>query len=200
MSDQQKVVRQKVEDYKDAVAEWQKKETIKASLDIASSLFSVGFAFVTPSITITALASLGETVQKIQKAVNIFNAVIKAYKSFEGLPKDPQNVVDAIKDLGPSGIELPSSLEWDEMKVNMDATLSEFSILVLRGKALLQVQNEMQAKVSELAAAQSRSRLHIEQQERLSKLKVTLTAEPKDLDVSSIDLVGLTGQLIFFQR
>ena len=58
----------------------------------------------------------------------------------------------------------------------------------------------MQAKVSGLSAAQSRSRLHIEQQEHLSKLKVTLTAEPKDFDVSSIDLVGLTGQLIFFQR
>ena len=213
LSDQQKVVRQKVEDYKDAVAEWQKQETIKAALDIASSLFSFGFAFVTPFSTITALASLGETVQKIQKAVNIFNAVIKAYKSFEGLPKDPQNVVDALKDLGPSGFELPSSLEWDEMKVNMDATLATgpnigaktslsaaFSILVLRGKALLQVQNQMQAKVSELSAAHSRSRLHIEQQESLSKLKVTLTAEPKDLDVSSIDLVGLTGQLIFFQR
>ena len=124
MSDQQKVVRQKVEDYKDAVAEWQKQETIKAALDIASSLFSLGFAFITPSSTITALASLGETVQKIQKAVNIFNAVIKAYKSFEGLPEDPQNVVDALKDLGPSGFELPSSLEWDEMKVNMEATLA----------------------------------------------------------------------------
>ena len=213
LSDQQKVVRQKVEDYKDAVADWQKQETIKAALDIASSLFSLGFAFVTPSSTITALEKLGETVQKIQKAVNVFNAVIKAYKSFEGLPKNPQNVVDALKDLGPSGFELPSSLEWDEMKVNMDATLAmgpnigaktslsaAFSILVLRGKALLQAQNEMQAKVSELSAAQSRSRLHIEQQERLSKLKVTLAAEPKDLDISSIDLVGLTGQLIFFQR
>ena len=162
----------------------------------------MGFAFITPSSAITALASLGETVQKIQKAVNIFNAVIKAYKSFEGSPKDPQNVVDALKGLGPSGFELPSSLEWDEMKVNMDATLAmgpdigaktclfaEFSILVLRGKALLAVQNEMQAKVSELSAAQSRLRLHIEQQECLSKLKVSLTAEPKDLDVSSIDLV-----------
>ena len=71
LSDQQKVVRQKVEDYKDAVAEWQKQETIKAALDIASSLFSLGFAFVTPSSAITALASVGGTVQKIQKAVNI---------------------------------------------------------------------------------------------------------------------------------
>ena len=213
LRDQQKVVRQKVEDYRDAVVEWQNTETIKAALDIASSLFSLGFAFVTPSSAISALASLGETVQRIQKAVKIFDAVIKAYRSFGSLPKDPQNVVDALNDLGPSGFELPSLLEWDEMKVNMDATLAmgpnigaktslsaAFSILVLRGKALLSVQNEIQDKLSELSAAQSRSCLHDKQQKRLSKLKVTLAAEPNDLDVSTIDLVGLTGQLIFFQR
>ena len=65
LRDQQIVVRQKVGD---AVAEWEKQEKIKAALDIASSLFSLGFAFVTPSSAITALASLGETVQKNQKA------------------------------------------------------------------------------------------------------------------------------------
>ena len=156
---------------------------------------------------------LVEQYRKFKKLSILFNAVIKAYKSFESLPKDPQNVVNALKDLGPSGFELPSSLEWDEMKVNMDATLATgpnigaktslfaaFSILVLRGKALLAVQNELQAKASELSAAQSHSRLHHEQQKRFSKLKVSFTAKPKDLDVSSIDLVGLTGQLIFFQR
>ena len=84
------------------------------------------------------------------------------------MANDPQNIVVALKHLGPSWFEQPSSLEWVEMKVNMDATLAmglnigaqtslsaEFSILVLQGKSLLQVQNEMQAKVSKLSPAQS---------------------------------------------
>ena len=99
------------------------------------------------------------------------------------------------------------------MKVNMDATLATgpviaaktslsaaFSILVLRGKALLEVHHEIQAKVSELSAAQYRLRIHEDQQKRLAQLKVTLSAQPKDLNVSSIDLVGLTGQLNFFEH
>lgn len=76
------------------------------------------------------------------------------------------------------------------MKVNMDATLATgpdigaktnlsaaFSILVLCGKALLHVQNEMQAKTSELSATQSCLRLHEEQQKCLSQLKMTLSAK-----------------------
>ena len=213
LSEQQKDVRQKVEDYKEAVTKWQEKETLKAALDIASNLFNLAFTFVIPSSTITALEKLGTTVQRIQKAIKLFDAVIKTYKSFQTLPKDPQKVVDALKEIGPAGFELPSTLEWDEMKVNMDATLATgpdigaktylsaaFSILVLHGKALLQVQNEIQAKTSELSAAQSRLHLHEEQQKRLSQLKVSLSAKPKDLDVSAIDLVGLTGQLTFFER
>ena len=212
LSKQKRIVQQKVEDYKDAVAEWQKQETIKAALDIASNIFSLGFTFLAPSSTISALASLGKVVQRIQKAVNIFNAVIKTYRSIKTWPSSPQSVVDALAGLGPAGLQLPSALEWDEMKVNMDTTLATgpakakiplsaaFSILVLRGKALLEVHHEIQAKVSELSAAQYRLRIHDDQQKRLAQLKVTLSAQPKDLNVSSIDLVGLTGQLNFFEH
>ena len=102
LSDQKGIVQQKVQDYKDAVAEWQKQETIKAALDIASNIFSLGFTFVTPSSTISALKSLGTVVQRIQKAVNIFNAVIKTYRSIKTLPSNPQSVVDALAGLGPA--------------------------------------------------------------------------------------------------
>ena len=58
---------------------------------------------------------------------------------------------------------MPTQLEWQEMKVNMDVTLNggpdvgakntlsaAFAILVLRGRALLDMQNQIQAKLTEL--------------------------------------------------
>jgi hypothetical protein len=210
---QQSAVRKSVEDYKEAVAEWRKNQIIKAALDIASSLFTLGFSFAIPSGSISALAELGKTVQRIQKAVNIFDALIKTYNSFKTLPKDPKSVVDALGEIGPDGFQMPTSLEWSEMKVKMDATLDKgpnigakvdlsaaFSILVLRGRALLDVQNQLQAKLGELSAAYSNKRVHNNQRKRLSELRAVLDAKPDDLDVNAVDLVGLSGQLVFFQR
>ena len=206
-------VNQQVEAYKEAVIEWHTKEVIKAALEIASSIFTLGFSVTIPSSTITALKDLGKTVQRIQKAVNIFNAVIKTYNSFETLPSNPQKLIDALQDIGPNDLNLPTALEWDEMKVNMDLTLSNgpditaknnlsaaFSILILRGKALLEVQSELQRKLSELSADGSRLRLHAKQKIRLSQLSAALDAGPKNLDINTVDLVGSIGQLLCFER
>lgn len=213
LKEQQFAVKKAVEDYEEAIAEWQKNQTIKAALDIVSSLFTLGFSFITPANSISALKELGLTVQRIQKAVNIFNALVKTYNSFKALPKGPKNVVDALRSIGPDGLQMPTSLEWSEMKINMETTLAKgpnvgakadvsaaFAILVLRGKALLDVQNQLQAKLSELSAAYSNKRVHSDQQKRLSHLRTIFDAEPEDLDVEAVDLIGLSGQLVFFQR
>ena len=99
------------------------------------------------------------------------------------------------------------------MKVNMEAVLANgpqvsarstlsaaFGILVLRGKALIECQNTIQSIASELSSTEQQILLSQQQKKRVSKLKVTLSSGPESLDVETIDLVGLTGQLVFFQR
>ncbi|KAL5479210.1 hypothetical protein EMCRGX_G022704 [Ephydatia muelleri] len=100
------------------------------------------------------------------------------------------------------------------MSVNMEATFetgpdvpakyalsAAFAILVLRGKALMQVEKEIQAKVTELSAGQNRMLLHKQQQTRLSQLREKFSVLPQNLDVDAVDLViGMTSQLTFFER
>ncbi|XP_028412342.1 uncharacterized protein LOC114535155 [Dendronephthya gigantea] len=213
LNKQRTVVDEAIMDYQDAVADWEKQETLKAVMDIASGLFSLGFAFVTPSSSFTALQSLGNAVQKIQKMAKVFDAVINVYKSFKKLPKDPQRVVEALKDLGPEGLVTLSTLEWDEMHVNFKAVISTgpdisaktklsaaFEILVLRGKALLESQSSIQKIAADLSAVQQRIKLHQDQKKRLDELKINLDAKPQKLDLEKIDLIGISGQLLFFQR
>ena len=174
----------------------------------------MAFTFITPSSAFEALASLGATVQKIQKAVKVFDALIQTYKSFETIPSNPQNVIEALTDInGPKGLDLPSTLEWDEMSVNMDSTLgtgpdipaksalsSAFAVLVLRGKALVDIQNALQSKLTELSGKQSRANIHKEQEKKLEQLNTTFSKNIKDIDPSSVDFIGLTGQLTFIEH
>ena len=79
--------------------------------------------------------------------MTIFDAIIKAYESFQGIPNNPQSVIDT---LNSCDFDFPNQLEWDEMSINMEATLATgpdvgakyslsaaFSILVARGMAQL---------------------------------------------------------------
>ena len=213
LNEQRHAVDKAIRNYEDAVAEWEREEMLEAAIDIASGIFSLGFAVVTPSSSISSLKALGETVQKIQKLVNVFNAVIKVYRAVKELPESPQKVVDALKNVGSEGIVTLSLLEWDEMLVQFEAVLSTgppvgaktslsaaFQVLVLRGKALLESQSAIQRIAADLAAAQRRITLHHDQKKRLNELKINLDAKPKDLDTEKIDLIGLSGQLLFFQR
>ena len=142
--------------------------------------------------------------------MTIFNAIIKAYESIQSIPKDPQSVIDA---LNTNEFDFPSQLEWDEMSINMDATLATgpnvgakytlsaaFKILVARGKALMQVQNEIQAKLLELSAHQYRSSIHKEQQNRLFQLEAQFDVLPENLDIDAVDLISMTSQLTFFEK
>ncbi|XP_038064052.1 uncharacterized protein LOC119734556 [Patiria miniata] len=213
LSEQRVVVNDAIEEYKEAVGRWITEQNIKAAIDIASSLFSLGFTFAAPASSIGALSDLGLTVQRIQKAVEVFDAVIMTYRTIKAIPSNPKKVVDSLQDIGLSGLELPSSLEWDEMKVNFEATLASgpaieakntlsavFAVMVLRGKDLLQTQSTIQGIVADLSANQQRISLHKCQKKRLDELKVNLNAKPENLDVEKVDLIGLSGKLNFFQR
>lgn len=213
LNKQRQAVREAIEDYKEAVVDWETRAMVKAALSIASNLFSLGFTFITPASSFRALSALGSTVQKIQKVIKVFDAIIKAYEATKLIPKRPSKVIKELTAIGSKGLELPSLSELDEMKVNMEAVLAKgpsvgakvtlnaaFSILVLRGKALIESLNKIQSLSCELSSLTHQVQLCKQQKERLRKLKVTFSAKPKDLDVEAIDLVGLTGQLIFFER
>uniref|UniRef100_UPI00358F5283 uncharacterized protein n=1 Tax=Myxine glutinosa TaxID=7769 RepID=UPI00358F5283 len=213
LAEQRTVVKEAVINYQEAASDWQNQEMIRATLDIASNLFSFGFTLNVPGLLFAAFTSLGETVKMIQKVVEVFDAVTKTYRSVEALPSNPEKVVSALKDIGPNGLAMPSSLEWDEMKVSFDATLSTgpaigeknslsaaFAVLVLRGKMLLQAQQNVQEIAADLSTAQQRLTLQKDQKKRLDDLKANLNAKPEELDVSKIDLIGLSSQLIFFER
>ena len=210
---QRVIVRDEVEKYKDAVADWQKNQTISAALDIASNIFALGFAIVIPSTAVEALKNLGELVGRIQKVFKVFEAIIKVYKSYKSLPKDPSRVIDVLSDVPLKGLDLLSSLEWGEMKVKMSDTLNSgpdigakkhlaaaFDILVLRGQALVEVQNVMQAKLSNLTSTYSNKRMHDDQKKRLDEIKVHFNTKPQDLNKSKVDLIGLSSKLVLFQR
>ena len=212
LSEQRTSVKTQVDKYKQAVEMWKDNETLNVCLSIASSLFAFGFAFETPSSAIVALESLGKMAQRIQKAVNVFDTLIAVYKEVQQIPKNPQMVIDALEGAS-QGLDSLSTMQWDELKINMDACLNNgppinakndlsaaFAVLVLRGKALIQVQNQLQSELCELAAASRQARTHEEQMKRLNKLHINFQAKPSDLDIEAIDLVGLTGSLLFFQR
>ena len=213
LSDQRAVVNDEIEKYKDAIADWQRNQTIKATLDIASNVFALGFSIVVPSEAVKTLKNLGEMVGRLQKVIKVFNAIIHTYRYFKTVPKNPAALVNDLNDVPFKGLDLLSSLEWSEMKVNMDKTLDSgpsisaktrlsaaFAILVLRGQALVEVQSTIQAKLALLASAYSNKHVHNDQVKRLKDITVKFNTDPKHLDRSSIDLVGLSSKLVLFQR
>ncbi len=72
------------------------------------------------------MAELGKMVQRIQKAVYIFNALIKTYNSYKAFPKDPKNVVDALGNIGPDGLQMPTLLEWSEMESKIEKDVRRY--------------------------------------------------------------------------
>ncbi|XP_038061127.1 uncharacterized protein LOC119731911 [Patiria miniata] len=210
---QRNIVKDEVAKYKKAVVNWQDKEMLKAAFDVAEQLFKIDFIFKAPGNAIDALKEMEVTVQKIQDAMKAFDVVMKAYESLGPLPSDPQAVVDALQDIGLNGVQMPSTLEWDELKMNMDATLGSgppvperyilggaFNILVARGKALMECQATIQQISADLSSLNMKIQLSEEQQKRLEELKVVLDAKPDELEVPKVDLIGLSGQLLLFQR
>ncbi|ODA40653.1 MAC/perforin domain-containing protein [Desulfosporosinus sp. BG] len=212
---QQAVVAQSVEAYKQAVKDWQTMEAIKFGLDLATNLFALGTSFAVPAGSIKALEDLGLAAQRIQKALNVLNAVSKLYTSGSTSIESIQNAQEALDGMNDLDI---SGLNWDEMSLNMNAIMAvgpsspsvaqekadlqrNFGILVLRGKAWVNAKSSSRQTARDIYLQQKQKALSNAQAERLTKLQGYLKpAIIADLDKSEIDLVGLTGSLLFIRN
>ena len=200
--------------YKDAVTDWENVQILSFSLDLASNLFTLGFSFAIPSSSLSAVKDLGETAQMIQKALNVFNALNTMYKTLLQGVTNIKAAQSALTGAGYDGVQFPSALQWQEMGINMQAILNSgpaipakndlsaaFSILVLRGQAVLTSQANIQQISGDIYLNAKQAQITQNQQKRLAALAGYLQpANVDDLDTSKIDLVGLTGAMQLLQN
>jgi hypothetical protein len=214
VNEQQSEVATAVENYKQAVKDWQTREKIKLVLDVATNLFELGTSIVIPATAISAVKDIGLTVQRIKKIINILNATSKLYTSTTsslGSIQNAQQTLDGLDDFA------TSNLNWDEMSQNMayilatgpsDASTTPakaelqkaFGILVLRGKALVSAKSSAHQIARDIYLQQKQQAMSEAQAARLAKLEGDLKpGNIEDLDRSEIDLIGLTGSLVFIR-
>lgn len=199
--------------YKEAVEIWKTKAEIKFGLDMATTLFTAVTSIAIPASSVLAVKDLGLLVQRIQKLLNITNNIYKVYALTEPSVSSLKNAEEALRDLDDCDFDVTNSSAWDECNIQLNYLLNmgpdiaekknllkEFSLLVLKGK------NYMSAKSSAVQLSrdiynQQRMKVHSEnQQERLDALSHDLeSANLPSLDPLSVDLVGLTGDLMFLQ-
>jgi hypothetical protein len=199
-----------VENYKQAVKDWQTLEAIKFGLTVATELFTLGTSIAIPSSSITAVKDLGALAQGIQKFLNVSNATWKLFEdSKAGIDKfrDAQKTFDGV-----SGV-LSADLDWDVMSIKMDAVLSTapsdpnvnakkaelvaaFKTYVLKGKAYTSAMSGVQQTARDIYNQQQQKNLLDDQIKRMKQLNTNLNpAKIGDLDKNKIDLIGLTGSL-----
>jgi hypothetical protein len=215
VNEQVQAVMKATGDFKKAFEEWQREETIKACVGIVLSIFTAAASVAVPEAASQTLTNFAKMVNKIQKLLKIFNTIFETFKSIDDLPSNPDHLTKALDDLKPGDLQYPSSIEeWMEMKANLDAILQKvpdavtvkfdlsaaFKILILRGKTLMDAQNQLQKILCDLSAAKQQSSVHKEQTDRLNELKTKLSVQPSELKRQDIDLIQMTGQLVFFER
>jgi len=216
--EQQAVVNTAVQKYKTAVERWETMEAIKFGLDVATNLFSLGTSILIPSSSISAVKDLGKMAQMVQKTLNVLNA---SWKLYSGIQVEVDKLKDAQKTLdGLDGAQFgsPSTLSWDEMSINFDLIIASgpsdstvnlakaelqaaFKTLILRGKALTTAKSALHQIQRDIYTNQQQKEINDRQAKRLDDLKNALRpAKIEDLDKSKIDLIGLTGNLVFIQN
>lgn len=215
LSNARSEVAEAVEKYRTAVTQWRTMETIKFGLDVATNLFSLGTTIAIPASSISAVKDLGLKVQRIQKTLNVLNATYKLYSGtatgLKGLD-GAQGALDAL-DGDPFGN--PALLSWDELSIQFNEVMASgpdvkpakaalqaaFSTMVLRGKAVASAESALHQIQRDIYANQLQNKLNTRQAARLQALQNKLKpTRIHDLDRSSIDLVGLTGQLSSIQN
>jgi hypothetical protein len=214
IKEQQSEVRTAVENYKQAVEDWQTRELIKFGLDVATNLFTLGTSIVIPATSISAVKDLGLMFQRIQKILSVLNATSELYTSATssiGSIQNAQQTLDGLDDYA------TANLSWDEMSQNMTCILATspsdssitsakaqlqkaFEILMLRGKALVSAKSSAHQIARDIYLQQKQQAMSKAQAARLAKLQGYLKPENiEDLDRSEIDLIGLTGSLVFIR-
>ncbi len=199
--------------YKQAVDIWKTKAEIKFGLDMATALFTTVTSIAIPASSIAAVKELGLLVQRIQKLLNIMNNIYKVYSLTEQSVSTLKGAETALKDLDDCDFDVTNSSAWDECNIRLSyllnmgpdiaekkTLLKEFSLLVLKGKNYMSAQSSG-VRLSRDIYNQQRMKAQSEkQQRRLDALSYDLQpAHLPSLDPLSLDLVGLTGDLMFLQ-
>lgn len=199
--------------YKEAAAVWKTKAEIKFGLDVATTLFTAATSIFVPASSVSAVKDLGLAVQRIQKLLNIINNIHKLYTLTEQSDSALKKAEAALHDLDDCDFDVTNASLWDELSIQLNYILNmgpdisekrillkEFSLLTLKGK------NYMSAKSSAVQLSkdiynQQRMKVYSEKQrERLNALSDDLKSENlPSLDPLSVDLAGLTGDLIFLR-
>jgi hypothetical protein len=203
-----------VQKYKSAVQQWQTMEGIKFGLEVATNLFSLGTSIAIPASSISAVKDLGLTVQRIQKTMDVLNAMSKLYSGISTGVEGLENAQRALDDLDGAQFGSPATLSWDEMSIHFNQIMASgpdvaekadlqaaFATMVLRGKAVASAESALHALQRDIYTSQKQKEINARQAERLEALQQKLhPAKIEDLDRSSIDLVALTGYLTFIQN
>lgn len=213
LSSQKAQVENAVIAYKEAVEIWKTNAEIKFGLDMATALFTAVTSIAIPASSVGAVKDLGLLVQRIQKLLNITNNIYKVYALTGQSVPALKKAEAALRDLDACDFDVTNSLAWDECNIQLNYLLNigpdiaekknllkEFSLLVLKGKNYMSAKSSV-VQLSRDIYSQQRMKVHSEnQRKRLDTLSHDLEpANLPSLDPLSVDLVGLTGDLMFIQ-
>ncbi|MCG8291381.1 hypothetical protein [Pseudomonas entomophila] len=203
-----------VQKYKSAVERWQAHEELKFGLEVATQLFNLSTAIAAPASSISAVKALGLTAQRIQKTLKVLNATVELYSGvttgLDGLSAAQQT----LDELQEASFDRQSLLTWDELPVQFNQIMatgpdvaekstlqSAFSIMIMRGKAVVSARASLHGVLRDLYQNQQRQQLNARQLDRFAALQHRLKpARVEALDVDNIDLVALTSQLAFVRN
>ncbi len=199
--------------YKNAVDVWKTKSEIKFGLDMATALFTAVTSIAIPASSVSAVKELGLLVQRIQKLLNIMNNIYKVYALTGQSVSTLKKAETALKDLDDCDFDVTNSSAWDECNIQLSyllnmgpdiaekkTLLKEFSLLVLKGKNYMSARSSGVQLSRDIYNQQRMKAQSEKQQRRLDALSHELQpANLPSLDPLSVDLVGLTGDLMFLQ-
>ncbi len=223
LKSQQVVVDIAVENLETALGNYATQEIFRFAFSVAMDVFKLGVSLVALPVAAPAEATkLAATAQKIKEILDVLDALSTLFKDINVIITKIESVENALEATGNQGTDLLTALEWREYYENMELTLenatrgitnnsgvanakatllSAFRILVMRGEELLNVKSRTVQILTEIYFTKKRQEVNNNQAARLQNLSRAMNpGNIQDLDKSSIDLVGLTGQLEFQEK
>jgi hypothetical protein len=206
-----------VQKYKSAVEKWETMQAIKFGLDVATNLFDFGTTIFIPAESISSVKDLGLRVQQLKKTRDILNAAAKLYNGLDSGIEGLKKAQETLDGLQGAAFGSPSTSSWDEMSIQFTkimatgpdvkeekaALQAAFSTLILRGKAVTNAESSLHGIQRDIYTNQQQKQINANQAARLAALQNKLKLKPQDiqnLDKDGIDLMGLTGHLVFIQN
>lgn len=199
-------------------AAYMARQVVDGILNLAINLFD-GLATVTiPVNEYKQAKNLSAFYQKTQKWFAVFEAFDKA---ISGGAKDAALFVlaeKAYRQADKDTWSIPTDADWNEFEINMnymldlapiDSTIQiakakviqDLKLLVLKGRELQKLQLERYESTKQMLRWNRQQQLAAQQKKRLERLESALHPnQVENLDISQIDLVGMTGELEHMRR